>query len=160
MEIRTLDAEMWLPLEVQTVFQRCRQPRSLDAAVGAVQHPDAWADRIGPGNDYRLSAAHPLRADALAVGDHLVGSTATVVDEQLSGPYKVWVHRHDFEQRDGGTWVRDHVDCRPRGWICEPLINRVLVTRDLKAIFEYRQQRIRELLAPGSFCAQDRVDLG
>jgi ligand-binding SRPBCC domain-containing protein len=79
------------------------------------------------------------------------------VDEQRKGPYVLWVHRHDFETRDGGTLLRDHVDYRARGWIFEPLVNRLFVARDLRAIFAYRQQRVRDLLAPGSSRTNDRL---
>ncbi len=31
------------------------------------------------------------------------------VDEQRFGPYKFWHHRHDFEERDEGVLMTDHV---------------------------------------------------
>ena len=31
------------------------------------------------------------------------------VDEQVRGPYRLWIHEHAFEPRAGGTLVRDHV---------------------------------------------------
>ena len=65
------------------------------------------------------------------------------VDEQLQGPYRLWVHEHTFEE-DGpeATIVRDHVRYAvPLG----ALANWLLVDRDVKAIFRYREGRLREI---------------
>ncbi len=72
------------------------------------------------------------------------------VDEQLSGPYKLWRHEHTFEPDpagSGGTLMRDHVDYAFFGGPLTPLINRLYVRRDLDRIFAYRTQTIQNLLA-------------
>ncbi len=68
------------------------------------------------------------------------------VDEQLRGPYRRWSHLHRFRERDGGTDVIDDVEYAVWGGA---LIERVFVRRDLRRIFDYRQQRLPELLASG-----------
>jgi ligand-binding SRPBCC domain-containing protein len=69
------------------------------------------------------------------------------VDEQLRGPYALWHHTHTFEALDGGgTLMRDVVRyALPLGPLGE-LARRLFVRRDLEAIFDYRADRIRELL--------------
>lgn len=69
------------------------------------------------------------------------------VDEQVEGPYREWRHTHAFHALpDGGTEVRDRVDYAlpfgPLGRIAHAL----LVKHQLRAIFDYRARRIRELL--------------
>ena len=67
------------------------------------------------------------------------------VDEQLSGPYALWVHTHTFRDAPGGTLVGDEVRYRlplfPFGEVGYPLV-RLQVRR----IFDYRARRLRELL--------------
>ena len=67
------------------------------------------------------------------------------VDVQVSGPYALWHHTHRFEALNGGTRMNDVVRYQlPFG----PLglwINALMVRRDVKQIFDYREQRIREL---------------
>ena len=67
------------------------------------------------------------------------------VDEQLRGPYALWVHRHAFYDAPGGTRVEDRVRYRlplfPLGELAYPLVR-----RQLARIFDYRAARLRVLL--------------
>ena len=68
------------------------------------------------------------------------------VDEQLKGPYAMWVHTHTFrDAEDGGTIIEDEVRYRlpldPLGRIALPLIR-----RQVEGIFRFRAERVRELL--------------
>ena len=67
------------------------------------------------------------------------------VDEQLRGPYRLWVHEHIFEEDGEGTIVEDHVRYSvpfgPLGYLAD----RLVVARDLGAIFGYREARLREV---------------
>jgi len=70
------------------------------------------------------------------------------VDEQIKGPYALWHHTHTFEALDdGGTLMRDVMRYRigfgPLGVIAD----RLVVRRDVEAIFDFRAQRIPALLA-------------
>ena len=67
------------------------------------------------------------------------------VDEQLRGPYRLWVHEHTFEEIEGGTLARDRVRYAVPGPLgIELLANRLLVARDLEAIFRFRFDRLQE----------------
>ena len=59
-------------------------------------------------------------------------------DVQRKGPYRVWAHRHTFEEVDGGTLVTDSVDYRVPGGA---LVNRLFVAGELRRIFGYRKAR-------------------
>ncbi len=61
-------------------------------------------------------------------------------DEQVRGPYHLWVHDHRFEPRNGGTLAIDHVRYAPRGGA---LTQRLFVRRDIKTIFAYRAEVLR-----------------
>ena len=64
------------------------------------------------------------------------------VDRQVRGPYRQWVHTHTFEERDGGTVVRDRVDYAVPGGPLEPLLHRFVVGPDAARIFDYRRERM------------------
>ena len=67
------------------------------------------------------------------------------VDQQISGPYKLWVHTHRFEEDKASTVIIDTVEYQlplwPVGEIAYPF-----VYFQLKRIFSYRQQMVRKIL--------------
>jgi ligand-binding SRPBCC domain-containing protein len=69
------------------------------------------------------------------------------VDVQLSGPYRLWHHTHVFEPDGrGGTVMRDRVryalPLGPLGTLAHVLF----VRRDLRRIFDFRQQTVARRL--------------
>jgi ligand-binding SRPBCC domain-containing protein len=58
------------------------------------------------------------------------------VDRQLQGPYRLWIHEHEFEERDGATVCHDRVTWSAPGG---SLVARRLVAPDLERIFAHRR---------------------
>jgi ligand-binding SRPBCC domain-containing protein len=116
----------WLGFRVVT-------PRPIDMRPGALI-------------EYRLKLhALPLRwRTRIAVWD----PPRRFVDVQLSGPYLLWHHTHDFEPAPGGdgTLMRDTVRYALPFGPLGSLAHRLLVRRDLAAIFDFRQDAIRAAL--------------
>ncbi len=162
MKTRTLETEMWLPLGIDAVFGFFSDAQNLDAITPPWLH-------------FRILTPTPLALSAGAFIDYRIrvhGVPVTwkteitawqppfhFVDEQRKGPYRVWIHRHDFVERDGGTWIRDRVSYVAPGFVCEPLLHRLLVGPDLRAIFAFRQRKIRATLAPGTPPVEDKIEL-
>ena len=61
------------------------------------------------------------------------------VDRQTRGPYRLWIHEHTFQPKDGGTLMRDSLQYAVRGGA---LVWRFLVAPDLEKIFNYRRSRL------------------
>ena len=68
------------------------------------------------------------------------------VDEQERGPYRSWVHSHEFSDLGGSTLVRDRVQYElpwsPVGELAYPMVR-----RKLDHIFDFRQAQIQRLLS-------------
>jgi ligand-binding SRPBCC domain-containing protein len=70
------------------------------------------------------------------------------VDVQLRGPYAIWHHTHEFAPLDGGrTLMRDTVRYAIGLGPAGELAHRLLVARDLRAIFDFRAEAVPALLA-------------
>jgi ligand-binding SRPBCC domain-containing protein len=67
------------------------------------------------------------------------------VDKQLKGPYRVWIHEHTFEEKDGKTIMNDHVQFLSPGWFLEPIINKLFIEKKVKGIFAYREKILTNL---------------
>lgn len=66
-------------------------------------------------------------------------------DEQLKGPYKRWHHTHTFTEENGGTRCHDLVEYAPPGGPLAPLINKLLVQKDVEKIFMHRARVLANL---------------
>ncbi len=135
----THQSEIWLPRPRSEVFAFFSEPRNLETITPAWLHfsiltPQPIAMRPGAIIDYRLR----LRGIPVCWKTEITvwEPPHRFVDVQRRGPYRVWVHEHTFEERDGGTLARDRVDYKvPGGW----LVQRLLVGRDVERIFAYRR---------------------
>jgi ligand-binding SRPBCC domain-containing protein len=75
------------------------------------------------------------------------------VDEQRTGPYKIWHHEHHFSETKDGVIMTDilHYDIGKFffGWIA----GKVFVHRTVYEIFEYRRKTLEELFSNRSMKA-------
>jgi ligand-binding SRPBCC domain-containing protein len=142
----TLSASMMLPRPRAEAFAFFADPGNLETLTPPwlrfhILTPQPIIMRFGALIDYRLRI-HGLpvhwQSEITAWQPPL-----RFVDEQRHGPYRAWIHEHTFEEGDGGTEVRDRVRYNVLGG---RLVNRLLVRRDLRAIFNFRQKRLREIL--------------
>jgi hypothetical protein len=149
MKTSIFETEQWLPLPTQDVFDFFADAFNLELLTPPwlqfrVITPAPIAMQQGTVIDYRLRLRGiPVRWESQVT---VWEPPYRFVDEQLRGPYRRWVHHHTFVESDGGTLARDHVDYAVPGGV---LVRKLLVERDLRKIFQYRQQKLREVLLKG-----------
>lgn len=74
-----------------------------------------------------------------------VADKSYFIDEQLSGPYALWHHKHFFEATDKGTKMTDVVHyALPLGFLGR-IMNTLVVKNKLKAIFDFREKKVNEM---------------
>jgi ligand-binding SRPBCC domain-containing protein len=76
------------------------------------------------------------------------------VDEQIRGPYRLWVHEHAFRADGDETIMTDRVRYAVR---CDPLVHDLWVAPDVRRIFEFRNETIRALFPPRPAAAAPAV---
>ncbi len=145
MRIFNLDSEQWINRPLREVFPFFADPRNLEAITPPWLRFELKARgnlemRWGLKIDYRLrlhGVPFSWRSE-ITVWD----PPLRFVDEQVRGPYRQWRHDHRFEENDGRTLVRDHVDYAvPGGW----LVQKLLVGREVDKIFEFRRRTLAEI---------------
>jgi ligand-binding SRPBCC domain-containing protein len=146
-----LKTEMVLPLGLDEVFAFFCDARNLEAITPPelafrIIAPEPIDIREGATIDYRLRLfGVPFKWRTLISAWE---PPYRFVDEQLEGPYRLWVHEHLFQQAGEGTRVTDRVQYRlpfwPVGEAAFPLVR-----AHLERIFRYRQRSIRESLLAG-----------
>lgn len=138
------ESELWLPRPRDEVFAFFSDAKNLDAITPPWLHFRTITSapiemREGALIDYKLRLRGiPMRwRTKISMWD----PPTRFVDEQIRGPYRRWIHEHTFEERDGGTLVRDRVhyavpfDIFVHWWLVRP---------DIERIFKYRTERLLE----------------
>lgn len=67
------------------------------------------------------------------------------VDEQRFGPYALWHHKHFLKSADQGVEMEDIIDYKIPFGILGQLAHPILVKKQLKQIFAYREKKLIEL---------------
>jgi ligand-binding SRPBCC domain-containing protein len=147
--VQVLERAQVVACPLEQVFDFFSRARNLELLTPPwlrfeVLTPEPVQMGVGALIDYRLRLHHaPLRWQSRIEAWE---SNRLFVDRQLKGPYRLWHHRHEFEDLGGATLVRDHVRyALPLGPL-GTLARRLLVARDLERIFEYRRQAVGRLL--------------
>jgi len=149
MKIRTFETEVWLPRPRDEVFAFFSDVANLDA----ITPPWVKFKTITPGSiEMRAGTAidHRLRIHGIPIRWRSKITAweppARFVDEQVRGPYRLWAHEHLFEERDGGTVVRDRVRyAAPFDFFT----HKFLVRPDVERIFRHRTECLKRRFPSG-----------
>jgi ligand-binding SRPBCC domain-containing protein len=145
MDTFRLATELYLPHSREKVFEFFANPQNLDRLTPPwlkfkILTPPAAAMTEGKILDYRLRLRGiPIRWQSKITAWE---PPRRFVDQQIKGPYSLWIHEHLFEEKDGGTLVRDNVKYAVLGG---RIVQKLLVAPDLGSIFKYRHQVLQQL---------------
>jgi ligand-binding SRPBCC domain-containing protein len=87
---------------------------------------------------YKVSPVLNFKVDWVTEITH-VKENEFFVDEQRIGPYKLWHHQHHLIQMKEGVLMRDIVTYQPPFGILGALANKLLISKKLNEIFNYRK---------------------
>ncbi|MEY3334379.1 MAG: hypothetical protein RLZZ176_2682, partial [Cyanobacteriota bacterium] len=59
-------------------------------------------------------------------------------DEQISGPFESWIHRHEFTEEAGKTRLTDNISYAIPGGNTVEFVSGWLIQTQLEAMFRYR----------------------
>jgi ligand-binding SRPBCC domain-containing protein len=151
MAIHTLRREQILDAPADAVFAFFADARNLEAITPPllrfeVVTPAPIDMAVGTFIQYRLRwHGVPVRWDTLIQAWE---PPLRFVDVQVRGPYRLWHHTHEVQALDGGrSLMRDTVRYAIGFGPAGGLAHRVVVGRDLDAIFDYRAARVPALLS-------------
>lgn len=66
------------------------------------------------------------------------------IDDQRSGPYKIWHHRHTFTETENGVLMQDQVHYLLPFGIIGKIVHMLFVKAQLKKIFDFRTKMLDE----------------
>lgn len=148
MTVYQLLREQWIPAPLERVFPFFARAENLEQITPPwlgfrITTPLPIEMEPGRRIEYRLRLAGiPLRwRTRISAWD----PPSSFVDVQERGPYALWEHTHSFHRLGGGVLMRDGVRyALPLAGLGR-LAHSAVVRSALAAIFDYRQERVREL---------------
>ena len=149
MKVYTLHASQTLPISMDTAWEFLSDPANLKVItpdhMGFVIH--SGADRAmfaGQIIQYKVSPFPGFTTKWVTEITH-VDKGSYFVDEQRFGPYSLWHHKHFIRKVDQGVEMEDVIHYKlPLGWLGQ-LAHPILVKKQLKQIFSYREAKLSEL---------------
>jgi len=67
------------------------------------------------------------------------------VDEQRSGPYKMWHHEHILEETNDGIIMKDIISYIPPYGFIGLILNKLFIKKQVREIFQYRTKVLDEI---------------
>lgn len=149
MHIYRLHACQILPIDIDRAWSFFSDPRNLqqitpDDLNFAIHTSVPDLIHAGLFIGYRLQVAPGVAVSWWTEIKH-VNAPYRFVDEQRSGPYRLWYHEHRLTAVDCGVEVEDIVHyALPYGWLGR-LIHALYIRRRLEQIFTFRRQTLEGL---------------
>lgn len=154
--LRRLEARQTLPIDAAQAWDFFSRPENLARITPpnlGFEVTSALPERMYAGLmvTYRVSPFGGLKVPWVTEITH-VREPEFFVDEQRSGPYRLWHHQHRFRPVAGGIEMTDLVHYQlPFGPLSD-LFAGWLVEKRVAAIFAYRRQVLDELFPPRQAC--------
>ena len=148
MDCYELNSHQFIPEPIEKVFSFFSKPENLENITPERLHftihtPSPIPMDVGQIIDYTIR----IRGISMHWRSRIAryDPPNCFIDEQIKGPYSIWHHTHTFMQKDGGTYIIDHVKYKiPFGFIGK-IANSVWISRDLNSIFSYRKKAIAKI---------------
>ena len=148
MKVHVLKQEQRLPITRQEAWEFFSMPGNIDLITPAdagFQTTYLSAEKMHEGQiiTYRAKV-FPMVNMTWVTEIKAVDEGFSFIDVQLFGPYKLWHHRHTFEDIEGGVLMKDLVHyVMPMGFIGE-IAGKLFVGEKLRRVFDFRRKALEE----------------
>jgi len=142
-----LDRVQQLPIDIHTAWEFFSSPKNLKDITPEYMGFDITSsnqdEKMYPGMIIMYTVKPVLNFPVAWVTEIThVQEPYFFVDEQRSGPYKIWHHQHKFKEIPGGVEMQDIVHYDLPFWFLGKFVERVMVRKKLKEIFDYRAKKL------------------
>ncbi len=149
MKTYTLKYEQYIDLPINDVFNFFSKPENLSLITPArlkfdILTPVPLKMKEGQLVDYSLKIMYLIKLHWRTLITHYE-KPYKFVDQQIKGPYTMWHHTHTFEEKDGGTLIRDDLKYAIPLGILGRFVHALYIKHDIQSIFKYRQKILDDI---------------
>ena len=148
MKVHTLEQEQFVPISLEEAWSFFSSPRNLLEMT-----PPEMGFRIVSLPSETLYEGEIIRYSVKVMPGFWIPWVSEIkvlregesfIDDQISGPFKFWHHRHSFEEKDGGTVVRDLINYSVGFWPFGEIAHALFVKKQLGKMFQHRRKTLEE----------------
>ncbi len=142
--------EQWVPQSVEKTFEFFKEAKNLEKLTPEflkfkVLRQSTPTMQEGTKINYSLSLhGIPIRWQSEITGWE---PDSKFTDIQIKGPYGHWHHTHEFENKNGGTLIKDRILYQAPFGSAGDLVAGRFIRKDLEKIFKYRHKAVDTLFA-------------
>ena len=151
MKTYNLEFEQFIDLPIEDVFDFFSKPENLSLITPPrlrfdILTPTPLEMKEGQLIDYSLKILYLIKLHwRTLITDYQ--KPYKFIDQQIKGPYTLWHHTHIFEEKDGGTLIKDNLKyVIPFGWIGRA-IHFIYIKHDINGIFQYRHKILNDIFS-------------
>ena len=151
MKTYNLEFEQFIDLPIEDVFDFFSKPENLSLITPPrlrfdILTPTPLEMKEGQLIDYSLKILYLIKLHwRTLITDYQ--KPYKFIDQQIKGPYTLWHHTHTFEEKDGGTLIKDNLKYAiPFGWIGRA-IHFIYIKHDINGIFQYRHKILNDIFS-------------
>ena len=151
MKTYNLEFEQFIDLPIEDVFDFFSKPENLSLITPPrlrfdILTPTPLEMKEGQLIDYSLKILYLIKLHwRTLITDYQ--KPYKFIDQQIKGPYTLWHHTHTFEEKDGGTLIKDNLKyVIPFGWIGR-VIHFIYIKHDISGIFQYRHKILNDIFS-------------
>jgi ligand-binding SRPBCC domain-containing protein len=149
MKTYKIEYDQFIDLPIEDVFNFFSKPENLSLITPPrmnfeIMTPQPLEMKEGQLVDYALTIVYiiKLRWRTLITK---YKSPHIFIDQQIKGPYSLWHHTHTFEEKDGGTIIKDSVVYAiPFGWLGR-FVHAIYIKYDIQSIFKHRKKILTKI---------------
>ena len=147
--LHTITAKQFIKADLTTAWDFIRSPKNLATITPEYMGFDILSELpevMYPGQiiEYNVTPLLGIKLHWVTEITH-VKELEYFVDEQRFGPYAFWHHKHFLKAVKGGVEMTDIVHYKLPLGILGKLANTLFVKRQLKAIFDYRYNKLEKM---------------
>ena len=141
-----LEKEQFVPASLSEVWDFFSSPENLVKITPEHMRFEILGmppEKIYPGLfiRYRVSPFPGYRTGWTTEITH-VDQNKFFVDEQRTGPYRIWHHEHHFVEQENGVMMRDIIHYQPPFGLLGKLANSLFIRKQLEGIFNHRKKSV------------------
>ncbi|MDG2448430.1 MAG: SRPBCC family protein [Saprospiraceae bacterium] len=145
-----LFTEQYIPISLKEAWAFFSSPKNLKILTPDYMEfeitSSSYTEKMYPGQliAYNVKPLLGIPLNWITEITHVIDNKY-FVDEQRFGPYQLWHHEHHFTEQDTGVLMTDIVHYKLHWYKGGSVTNAWIVKGQLQKIFNYRNQKIKEL---------------